>query len=89
MLDKLKKAVLIGTGLLLLAGCNAGTADDASDSSEIDAEETLVVGLDDTFAPMGFRDDSNEIIGFDVDLAKAVGERIGAENGFSNRLIGQ
>ena len=79
MLDKLKKAVLIGTGLLLLAGCNAGTADDASDSSEIDAEETLVVGLDDTFAPMGFRDDSNEIIGFDVDLAKAVGERIGAE----------
>ena len=79
MLDKLKKAALIGTGLLLLAGCNGGTADDASDSSEAVAEETLIVGLDDTFAPMGFRDDNNEIIGFDVDLAKEVGERIGAE----------
>ncbi len=36
----------------------------------------LVVGLDDTFTPMGFRDDNNNIVGFDIDLAKAVCEKL-------------
>lgn len=40
-------------------------------------KDTLVVGLDDTFAPMGFRDESGEIVGFDIDLAKAMGEKLG------------
>lgn len=39
----------------------------------------LVMGLDDTFAPMGFTDDNGDIIGFDVDLAKAVCEKLGVE----------
>lgn len=39
----------------------------------------LVVGLDDTFAPMGFRDDNGDIIGFDIDLARAVCEKLGVE----------
>jgi polar amino acid transport system substrate-binding protein len=37
------------------------------------------VGLDDTFAPMGFRDEANELVGFDIDLANAVGEELGWE----------
>lgn len=40
-------------------------------------ENTIIVGLDDTFVPMGFKDSNGEIVGFDVDLAKAVGENIG------------
>ncbi|MCX7615469.1 MAG: amino acid ABC transporter substrate-binding protein [Clostridiales bacterium] len=40
----------------------------------------FVVGLDETFIPMGFRDEkTNEIVGFDVDLAKEVGKRMGVE----------
>lgn len=39
----------------------------------------VVMGLDDTFAPMGFRDKNNEIVGFDVDLAKEVFQRIDLE----------
>ena len=42
-------------------------------------KKALIVGLDDTFAPMGFRDENGEIVGFDVDLAKAVGEKMGRE----------
>ena len=42
-------------------------------------EKVLVVGLDDSFPPMGFRNDDNEIVGFDIDLAKAVGEEIGMQ----------
>lgn len=39
----------------------------------------LILGLDDAFPPMGFRDDSGEIVGFDIDLAKAVCEKLGVE----------
>lgn len=39
----------------------------------------LVVGLDDSFPPMGFRDEKNEIVGFDIDLAKEVGRLMGYE----------
>ena len=42
-------------------------------------ENTLVVGLDDSFPPMGFRNENNEIVGFDIDLAKAVSEELGME----------
>ena len=36
-------------------------------------KDTYVVGLDETFAPMSFRDSNGEIVGFDVDLAKEIG----------------
>lgn len=38
--------------------------------------EKIVVGLDDTFAPMGFLDDNGELTGFDVDLMNAVSEEM-------------
>ena len=44
-----------------------------------ESKKALIAGLDDTFAPMGFRDENGEIVGFDVDLAKAVGEKMGRE----------
>lgn len=40
---------------------------------------TLVLGLDDAFPPMGFRDDKNEIVGFDIDVARAVCEKLGVK----------
>jgi polar amino acid transport system substrate-binding protein len=48
----------------------------AAQSSQPETEE-LIMGLDDTFAPMGFRDEKGELVGFDVDLANEVAERIG------------
>ena len=39
----------------------------------------IVVGLDDNFPPMGFRDENNVLVGFDIDLASEAGKRLGAE----------
>lgn len=39
----------------------------------------LVLGLDASFPPMGFTDDNNEIVGFDIDLAEEVCKRLGVE----------
>jgi polar amino acid transport system substrate-binding protein len=41
--------------------------------------KAIVVGLDDHFPPMGFRDEKNELVGFDIDLAKEAAKRLGVE----------
>ena len=84
MKKKSKLILTVTLILLLFVGCS-------SDNTEKQNEETkyttsfadivengkLVIGLDDTFAPMGFRDDNNELVGFDIDLANAVCEELG------------
>ncbi len=59
----------------------AAPANAQADTSLEDVKSAgkLVLGLDDAFPPMGFRDDSNEIVGFDIDLAKEVASRMGVE----------
>lgn len=39
-------------------------------------ENVFVLGLDDNYPPMGFRNENNELVGFDIDLAKAVCEKL-------------
>lgn len=39
----------------------------------------LVLGLDPTFKPMGYTDENDAIVGFDIDVAKEVCERLGVE----------
>ncbi len=78
MLNKKKFFVLMLifvmiASMALMTGC--GSDEEAGgDTAE---KETLVVGLDDTFAPMGFRDEQGNLVGFDIDLANAVGEELG------------
>ncbi|WP_332649155.1 amino acid ABC transporter substrate-binding protein [Lysinibacillus sp. 54212] len=62
---------------IVLAAC--GSSDDKGSSAGEDSENTLIIGIDDKFAPMGFRDDKNEIVGFDIDYARAVAEEMGME----------
>jgi polar amino acid transport system substrate-binding protein len=76
-----KLALMLLASTSLLAACGGGAAEDSSATGSEDSgiKETLVMGLDDTFAPMGFKDESGEIVGFDVDLAKEVAERLDVE----------
>lgn len=72
----MKKTALItlvlGMMLSILAGCSGSGKDD----------NKLVIGIDDKFAPMGFRDENNKIVGFDIDLARAAAEKMGMEAEF-------
>ncbi|MFC3884634.1 amino acid ABC transporter substrate-binding protein [Bacillus songklensis] len=65
--------LVIVTALSIVAGCSK-----SSESTE-KADDTLVIGIDDKFAPMGFRDENNEIVGFDIDYAKAAAEKMGTK----------
>lgn len=87
MKNKLFKAIaLLLVMIFALAACSTPSdgGDDVTDpdgdgGSILDGKTTFVMGLDDSFPPMGFRDDQNNIVGFDVDLAQEVANRLGLE----------
>ena len=68
-------AVMMVLVLMLAAACFA-EAD--SDLAYVQANGKLVVGITD-FAPMDYKDESGEWIGFDADLAKAFAASLGVE----------
>lgn len=58
------------------------TASEAdSDVAYIQEKGTLIVGITD-FAPMDYKDESGEWIGFDADMARVVAEKLGVEAQF-------
>ena len=61
--------------LFTLTGCSL-------DSANIVNREKIVIGFDESFAPMGFRNDKGEVVGFDVDLAKEAARRLGVKAEF-------
>lgn len=67
------------TFVLCVCVLTAITAVSALFSSCSKKEETkkIVVGLDDNYPPMGFVDENNEIVGFDIDVAKEASKRLG------------
>lgn len=73
--------ILMIFSVVFITGCNdeKNKADDTKGGYDLGKEGTFTVGLDDTFAPMGFRDNKGELVGFDIDLATAVAKEIGLE----------
>ncbi|WP_151736991.1 amino acid ABC transporter substrate-binding protein ['Paenibacillus yunnanensis' Narsing Rao et al. 2020] len=64
-------------GVLLVSIAAVAAISGCSGSDNGDGK--LVIGIDDKFAPMGFRDENNEIVGFDIDYAKAAADKMGKE----------
>ena len=74
----IKKTVMLGLGLVLaagLVGCSGQKED--KKASDTNTKKEIVMGLDNTFVPMGFQDKSGKNVGFDIDLANSVFEKYG------------
>ena len=66
----------------VLAGCgskDSGSSDNGKKSSKEakveNDDDTLIVGFDASFPPYGYKDDSGEYVGFDLDLAQEACDR--------------
>lgn len=85
--------MLLGA-VLLLAACGDSSEDttteenpETASSSEdllakVQEEGKLVIGTEGTYPPFTFHDDSGELTGFDVEIAREVAERLGVEAEF-------
>ncbi len=74
-------AIIIAVSLALMVLPAAGSQESGVDTSLQDVQEkgTFILGLDDSFPPMGFRDENGNIVGFDIDTAREVASRLGVE----------
>ena len=79
-----KRSALIALSLsALLAACGKQESAPAPAAApEPVAIAKIVVGLDDNFPPMGFRDEKNELVGFDIDMAREAAKRMGVDVDF-------
>lgn len=71
--------------VLLLTGCSVSIgkkADQTDNWTRIQKRGYVTIGVDDTFVPMGFRQKSGQLVGYDVDLAKAVFKLYGIKANF-------
>ena len=74
--SKLVAAVMaIAMAAIPFAGCAKAEAP-AAEGGET---KQFVVGFDAEFPPMGFKDNNGDYVGFDLDLAKEVADRLGYE----------
>ncbi len=85
-MKKFLAIALASVMVLGVVGCSSSSdATDAAAEGETVADtdeqdgDAIVVGLDDTFAPMGFRDENNELVGFDIELAQAAADKMGVQ----------
>ena len=62
--------IIIVIPSILIFGCSSKKIETKKDSN------TVIIGIDDTFVPMGFKNEKGEIVGFDVDLAKEAFKRM-------------
>lgn len=85
---KLKKfkywLLLLILPVMLLSGCQNVTqrADMQDTWKQIQRRGKVVIGLDDSFVPMGFREKNGKLVGYDIDLAKAVFKQYGIKVDF-------
>ena len=84
-MKKLLSLLLVAAMGLSLVGCggsdNGSKSESKSDLEYVKDKGTLVVGVTD-FAPMDYKDESGNWIGFDADMASAFAESLGVKAEF-------
>ena len=75
---------LAATTALALTACSSSTpepteSDAAGDDFGLVTDGTLTVATEGTYPPFTFHDESGELVGFDVEIAEAVADKLGLE----------
>lgn len=77
-------------GLLLLSGCggqdpgksDAGSAEAGDLLEQVRAKGELVIATEGTWAPWTYHDENDQLVGFDIEVAQAVCDKLGVEARF-------
>ena len=70
----MNKKILIIVGVILAIAIIVVVAFNKNTQEE---DNIFVLGMDDSFPPMGYRNENNELVGFDIDLAQEVCNKLG------------
>ena len=71
---------LLALALVTVVGCSKKENTEEQDHlARIQEAGKIVVGLEGDWQPFSFHDESDTLVGFDVEVAQNIGERIGVE----------
>lgn len=74
---------LLASAALALSACSSGSASPESsavgDDYGLVTAGTLTVATEGTYRPFSFHDETGELVGFDVEIAEAVADKLGLE----------
>lgn len=73
-----KTTLLVALGAGVLACCPVF----ADELEDIQNAGSIKVGVEGTYAPFTYHDESGDLVGFDVEVAKAIAEKLGVEAEF-------
>ncbi len=77
---KLKRLIALGLAAFTMVAFAAGCGSSADQKAAGDQlPKKVIVGLDDNYPPMGFRDEQGNLVGFDIDMAKEAAKRANME----------
>ena len=74
-MKKLLLSIFIVT-LVFAVGCSS---EPETTLDQVQQEGTLTIGMSADYKPFEYTDENGEIVGFDVDVAKAIGDKLGVE----------
>lgn len=85
-------SVMAAAGVLSLAGCSSNTSASTASSTAasasaaaankletIQSNGTLVIALEGAWQPWSFHDESDTLVGYDVEVSRAIAEKLGVE----------
>ena len=81
IIKKMTALMMLSILLISLVSCGNRKEKQNKDKSldKVMDSKKLVLGLDVEFPPMGYYDENGEIVGFDIDVAQEVCNRLGIE----------
>ena len=95
-------SVMAAAGVLTLSGCSnssgstaaSGTAASVAPSagdqlSNIQSSGKLIVALEGAWQPWSYHDESDTLVGYDVEVSRAIAEKLGVEPGVRRKRLGQ
>lgn len=77
-------AIILVSGLFALAACGQGSSKTSEDNSlkQVEDKKEMVVATSGTLFPASYYNDDNQLVGYDVDVAKEVAKRLGVDISF-------
>ena len=84
----MKKLLMILLSLLLLSACannnqnNEGSVSEKDKLARVEEAGKLIIAMEGTWAPWTYHDETNELVGFDVEVGKYIADYLGVEAEF-------
>ena len=68
---------ILAVSVFMFVGCKSSVSGNDNSLTKVKTAGIISIGIDDTYPPMEFKDSTNTIKGFDIDMANAVGKKMG------------